>query len=76
MIGNTVKEDVYSSPLFLKKSLAASLKGVFSGFNLLPESRKSSPTKLQAQQSSGKHHILVNEEEEERKSYDMRDLEA
>lgn len=61
-----MKEDVYSSPLFLKKSLAASLKGVFSGFNLIPDNimRRSSPTKLSAlkHNGGGSHQQLIDED--------------
>lgn len=64
------------------KALAASLKGAFTGFNLLPDVRKSSPTKLSALKGAVQL-IDEPENEEERKSIitlekgtGARDLEA
>jgi hypothetical protein len=70
-----MKADVYTSPLFLKKSLAASLKGLFQGINLMQDVRKSSPSKL-SPMKNGSHHLLVDEERKTDNSVGIRDLEG
>ena len=58
------------------RSLAASLKGSFKGFSLIPpDTRKSSPTKLSP--LKGSHHKLENEDDDEvNRSGILNDLES
>ena len=60
--------------MMISRSLASSLKGVFTGFNLLPDTRKSNPSK--ASPVKAVHQLLFDEEESSHRSVFPRDLEG